>query len=245
MKVGQDITHLKRAQERALQAERLAAIGQMIAGLAHESRNALQRSQACLEMLARLARGRPEALDLIDRLQKAQDHLHRLYEDVRSYAAPIRLDRRPCDLAEVWREAWADLAPAAPGPPRLDPRGVVRPRRTMPCRPVPPGPGLPQPLRERAGRLPRPGRGRAPGTAEAELDGRPAVRVTVRDNGPGLAPEQRPSIFEPFYTTKTKGTGLGLAIARRIVEAHGGRITVGDGDGPGAEFVIILPKEQP
>ena len=112
LKVGQDITYLKQAQQRALQAERLAAIGQVVAGLAHESRNALQRSQACLEMLALAVRDRPDALALIDRLQKAQDHLHLLYEDVRGYAAPIVLDRRPCDLAVVWREAWAHLEPA-------------------------------------------------------------------------------------------------------------------------------------
>src|SRR5262245_25588308 len=100
LKVGQDITYVKQGQERALQAERLAAIGQMVAGLAHESRNALQRAQACLEMLALAVRDRPEALDLIARLQNAQDHLHHLYEDVRSYAAPITLERRPCDLGE-------------------------------------------------------------------------------------------------------------------------------------------------
>ena len=63
--VGQDITGVKKAQQRALQTERLAAIGQMVAGLAHESRNALQRSQACLEMLALTVKDRPEALDLI------------------------------------------------------------------------------------------------------------------------------------------------------------------------------------
>ncbi len=68
--VGHDITLLKQARESALQSERLAAIGQMVAGLAHESRNALQRSQACLEMLALRVRDRPEALELIDRLQK-------------------------------------------------------------------------------------------------------------------------------------------------------------------------------
>ena len=99
LKVGQDITFLQEAQERALQAERLAAIGEVVAGLAHESRNALQRSQACLEMLALAVRDRPEALDLINRIQKAQDHLHSLYEDVRSYAAPIKLDKHPCELA--------------------------------------------------------------------------------------------------------------------------------------------------
>ena len=93
LSVGHDITFLKQAQERALQSERLAAIGEMVTGLAHESRNALQRCQACLEMLALAVRDRPEALDLIDRLQKAQDHLHHLYEDVRGYAAPIKLEK--------------------------------------------------------------------------------------------------------------------------------------------------------
>jgi signal transduction histidine kinase len=65
----------------------------------------------------------------------------------------------------------------------------------------------------------------------------------VRDNGPGLNPEQRRRIFDPFFTTKTKGTGLGMAIAKRIVEAHGGQITVGSGSGNGAEILIILPRE--
>jgi two-component system sensor kinase FixL len=66
----------------------------------------------------------------------------------------------------------------------------------------------------------------------------------IRDNGPGLGPEQRLRIFEPFFTTKSKGTGLGMAIAKRIVEAHGGWIAVGDGAHPGAELIIILPRER-
>src|SRR5207253_6562752 len=77
--------------------------------------------------------------------------------------------------------------------------------------------------------------------APTSLDGRPAVLVSVRDNGPGLGAEQRRRIFEPFYTTKTKGTGLGMAIAQRIVEAHGGRIGVGPG--PGAEILLTLPRD--
>ena len=117
LKIGQDITFLKQAQERALQAERLAAIGQVVAGLAHESRNALQRSQACLEMLALTVRDRPEALDLIERLQQAQDHLHTLYEDVRSYAAPIKLDkvavRPPRGLARRPGPTWSRPARAS------------------------------------------------------------------------------------------------------------------------------------
>ena len=119
LKVGHDITFLKQAQERALQSERLAAIGQMVTGLAHESRNALQRSQACLEMLALAVRDRPEALDLIERLQKAQDHLHHLYEDVRGYAAPIKLDKSPLRPAR--------RSGARPGPTSSRPARASRP----------------------------------------------------------------------------------------------------------------------
>jgi two-component system sensor kinase FixL len=82
---------------------------------------------------------------------------------------------------------------------------------------------------------------------QASDDSRPngsSVRLVVRDNGPGLSPEQRQRIFEPFFTTKTKGTGLGMAIAKRIIEAHGGHIAVGAG-GPGAEIIISLPRESP
>jgi signal transduction histidine kinase len=73
------------------------------------------------------------------------------------------------------------------------------------------------------------------------INGRPSLRVTIRDNGPGLTPEQRQRIFEPFFTTKPTGTGLGMAIVQRIVEAHGGTITVGEGAGPGAEIILTLP----
>jgi two-component system, LuxR family, sensor kinase FixL len=241
LKVGQDITFVKQAQERAVQAERLAAIGEMVAGLAHESRNALQRSQACLEMLALVVRDRPQALDLINRIQKAQDHLHTLYEDVRGYAAPINLERAPCDLSRIWREAWAhlessrdekraELIEAVDG---VDLRCVADPFR------------LGQVFRNILDNALAAG---SPPVAvevcaeEAELQGQPAVRLSFRDNGPGIPPDRRSQVFDPFYTTKARGTGLGMPIARRIVEAHGGRIVIGDGDEPGATILITLPK---
>ena len=73
-------------------------------------------------------------------------------------------------------------------------------------------------------------------------DGREFIQAAARDNGPGLNREQRQRIFEPFFTTKTKGTGLGMAIAKRIVEAGGGRIAVGDAPEGGAEIVITVPR---
>lgn len=242
--IGQDITDLKEAQERALHAERLAAIGEMVAGLAHESRNALQRSQACLEMLSLHVQDRPKAIDLIDRLQQAQDQLHLLYEDVRGYVAPIRLERRNCKLAEIWREAWINLKPQRAGraatlvevsddpdlcwlvdPFRLGQvfHNILENALTACSDPV---------IIEVCYR-------------RIEVDSLPLLQIAVRDNGPGVALEYRERIFEPFYTTKTKGTGLGMAIARRIVEAHGGQIAVGEAIGQGAEIVITLPLGEP
>lgn len=71
----------------------------------------------------------------------------------------------------------------------------------------------------------------------------PAVEVSIRDNGPGMTAEQRARVFEPFYTTKTHGTGLGMPVARRIVEAHGGQIGVGDPPAGGAEILMTLPRD--
>jgi PAS domain S-box-containing protein len=244
LSVGNDITFVKQAQDRALQAERLAAIGEVVTGLAHESRNVLQRCQACLEMLALAVRDRPEALALIGRLQKAQDHLHYLYEDVRSYAAPIRLEKTLCDLSAVWREAWTHLEPA-----RKEKHAVLR---ELP-------PGVELRCRVDAFRLEQVFRnildnalaaGSPPvavevSAAAAELDGQPALQIAVHDSGPGITREQRTKIFDPFFTTKAKGTGLGLAIAKRIVEAHDGRLAIGDDEGPGAVFIITLPRGAP
>jgi signal transduction histidine kinase len=239
-----DLTERKRAEERALQTERLAAIGQMVAGLAHESGNALARSQSCLEMLSWEVEDRPAALELIARIQKAQDHLKQLYEEVRGYAAPLKLERETWDLAGVWRQAWENLTLLRQGrnavlredTAGLDLHCAVDPFRL--------GQVFRNVLENALAACPDPVLVTVRALA-AEVAGRDALRVTVRDNGPGLSPEQRQRIFEPFFTTKTKGTGLGMAIAKRIVEAHGGRIAVGPGDGGGAEIIITLPRESP
>lgn len=241
LKIGHDITFLKQAQERALQSERLAAIGEMVTGLAHESRNALQRSQACLEMLALTVRDRPDALDLIGRIQKAQDHLHTLYEDVRGYASPINLDMVPSDLQAIWRDAWMHLSASRTerGGTLVECLGstdlhcVVDPFR------------IEQVFRNildnalAAGSPPVNVEIRAEGT---RLHNQPALRIAVRDNGPGIPPDRRARIFDPFFTTKARGTGLGMPIARRIVEAHGGTITIDDVAAPGACFSVTLPR---
>ncbi|MCE9556408.1 MAG: response regulator [Planctomycetes bacterium] len=238
---GQDITELKSAQERALQKERLAAIGETMAGLVHESGNALQRTGACLEMLRLEVEDRPEAVDLVDRALRAQVQLHQLYEEVRQYAAPINLRRDRCDLAETWQETWVHLAEA-----RREKNLTLREeindvdlccwidRRTI-------GQVWRNILENAIYVSPESSVIVIRCTATTWKD-RPAVEVAICDQGPGLTPEQRRRIFEPFFTTKTKGTGLGMAIVQRIIQSHGGSITVCDHPGQGAEIRVILPR---
>lgn len=244
---------LNEAERRVLASERLAGIGQMITGLAHESRNALQRIQACAEMLELEVEGNAEALDLVARIQKAQDQLHRLFDEVRNYAAPIRLDIDEAPLCDAWREAWELLAAQRSGR-QTELRECIE-GVDLTC----------QVDRFRMSQVFRNifenSLSACTGPAVVEIacandlyDGQPALRIRVRDNGPGLNSEQRKNIFQPFYTTKTKGTGLGMAIAQRIVETHAGRIFVGDnnsaqdppeGELSGAEIVILLPRTRP
>ncbi|MDB5349677.1 MAG: two-component hybrid sensor and regulator [Planctomycetota bacterium] len=240
--IFRDVTDLKEAQQRALLSERLAAIGQMSAGLAHESRNALQRSQACLEMLAMQVAGQPDLTDLVTRIQDAQDYLVELYEGVKDYAGHIRLNCERCDLNSILNQVWAHLSPQWTGrnvtfhsdPGGLDAWCLADCKRvTQVFRNI-----LENALQACA----------EPVVIEVNWSegepilGRPSLRVGIRNNGPKLTSQQSEKIFEAFFTTKTRGTGLGMAISRRIIESHGGHLTIGDGDDPGVEIVITLPR---
>jgi hypothetical protein len=234
-------TKLREAETRAIQAERLAAVGQMVTIVTHESRNALQRSRAFLEELRDILPDRPDALELIDGIRRGHDELKRILEETRAFAAPVTLDRSICDLRKIWRQAWDEL-------------GIARKNRDASLR------------EETNGTLPQSSVDyfrvlqvfrnlfenslaacRDPVRIEVrctlvEHQGIEMLRVAIRDNGPGLSAEQKRRAFEPFYTTKPKGTGLGLAIVKRFMEAHGGHIVVTDAPQRGAEFVILLPR---
>jgi PAS domain S-box-containing protein len=241
--IGYDVTELQEAQRQAVQAERLAALGEMATGLVHESRNALQRGQACLSLLALRLTGQPEALELLERVQKSQEDLQRLFEDVRTYAAGPRLQPCRCDLRAVWREAWGDLIGLMEQTSaelhedfdgvdpycRADPFALKQVFRNLFENAL--ASGAPSP---RVQVVCRP----------AFLENQEAICIRVRDNGLGIPPQARARLFEPFFTTKVRGTGLGLAICRRIVEAHGGHIEAGADSTPGAEIIVTLPRRE-
>ena len=240
--VGHDITELQESQARALQAERLAAIGRMSTGLAHESRNALQRIQANCEVLEAELEGNPTALQCVARIQRAGHHLNLLLEEVRSYAAEIRLDLTTALLSAAWREAWRLLES------QWRNRDVVFDERID---------GVDLELAFDHFRIVQVFRNLLENSLaacrhdpvritvvaeEATWGGQEAVCVRVCDNGEGMGPEQCRRIFEPFYTTKSKGTGLGMALAHRYMEAHGGGIEVGRTGEEGTEIVLYFPR---
>jgi signal transduction histidine kinase len=228
-------------RQKLLEAERLAAIGETMAGLVHESRNALQRTRACLEMLALDLRDRPQSLNLVERIQIAQNDLHQLFEEVREYAAPLKLHRSSCNLTATWRQVWEDLANLH-NPKSLT---LVEPAGSEPCRCVVDRFALAQAFRnvlENAIQAsPRCGQVTIAASRASTAGGGGGIVIVIRDEGPGIPATERQRVFEPFFTTKTKGTGLGLAIARRIIDSHGGRIEIGEPPN-GTEISIHLPQ---
>jgi PAS domain S-box-containing protein len=231
-------------QARLLQSERLAAIGQMVAGVAHESRNALQQIQACTQLLNWQLGSDEEGRRLVADIQQAQDRLHRLFEELRSYASPMKPDRKPHDVRRIVQQAWNSMACTCNGrrvsltesPADIDTHCPVDAFQ------------LEQVFRN----LLENSLAACDDPAQISVHysrppyrGGSALQVAVRDNGPGIAGDDAGRIFEPFYTTKTHGTGLGMAIARRIIEAHDGDIRVTRSEQPGAEIVITLPGSEP
>lgn len=238
--IGHDITDLRAAQEKLVQGERLAAIGEMMTGLAHESRNAFQRSQACLEMLALDLDGNPDSLKTIHRIQAALDHLRGLYEQVRGYAAPIKLQRQGTEFGALVKRTWSHLEHVWKGTDvELDLRDELEGNRVELD-----GYQLEQVIRNLFENAIDACQARGKILVRLRAVSTPfvGVELVVEDEGPGVPVAIRDRIFEPFFTTKTRGTGLGMAISKRIVEAHGGTIELAPEGDRGAVFVIRLPK---
>lgn len=238
------IVRVRQADERAQEAACLAAIGDMMAVLVHESRNKFQLASVSLDMLAWKLEGQTEELELIERVHKHQGSVSQLFEDVRSYAAPIQLDRTFVDITAVLLDAADEVrAMNSSRGVRIDISG--QDESGLPLRASIDERRIEQVFRN----LLENSVAACPDRVEihiacaiAETRGEPVIELHYRDNGPGLSADCRRHIFEPFYTTKTKGTGLGMAITRRIVEAHGGTIEViVSQDDSGAEFLISLP----
>jgi signal transduction histidine kinase len=241
------MAEIESAQQRVVANERLAAIGEMVAGLAHESRNAFQRSHACLAELSLDVVDMPNSLELVQKVQRALDDLNMLLEEVRNYAAPIILERRKCDIESLVFETWQQILDAKKL--KNHPELKLKLPKHVPKTWHIDGNRVRQIVRnllENAIFA-----SKEDGDIKVEFDFREKAKakteilaLSVSDSGEGVDPDRREEIFAPFFTTKTKGTGLGLAISRRIAQAHKGDLVVGESENGGAKFTLEIPTSR-
>jgi signal transduction histidine kinase len=237
----------RRLAQSLIVSERLAAVGEMIAGVAHEVRNPLCGITTTLSALARKLEDREAARPFLDVINTEVDHLNHLMEQLLEHSSPVRIDAEVADIREVIREAMAefkaqadaknvtllcDFASAAPRL-RLDRRKMHGVFTNL----------LDNAIQHTdAGGLVRVTVSESDGAGNGDEAGR--LRIEVNDTGSGIAPENVGRVFEPFFTTRARGTGLGLAITRKTIHDHGGAITVKSEPAAGTSFTITLPLRQ-
>ncbi len=227
---------LRDSQEELRRADRLSALGEVAAALAHEIRNPLASVKGALEILtSRVEEGSPEA-EFAGIAAKELARLDDLVTEFLTYARPRNPELRDADLHDVIRHVMILLQPEAERAAvivELDRRDAL-PHVSIDAQQI--GQVFFNVVLNAIQASPAGGH---VGIRES-LTPDFAV-VDVIDEGPGVAREHRARIFDPFFTTKARGTGLGLAISSRIVTAHGGTIEAQPGAGSGTRMSIRLP----
>jgi signal transduction histidine kinase len=243
---------LEQAEEEARRSERLAALGQMSAGLAHEIRNPLGVIKGSAEMLhQKLGESNPLASELAGYISSETNRLSALVTRFLDFARPLHAELVPQEITAVLDRALHDVSLSLAHKNEEEPIHVER--QYEPNLPLLP---LDESLCEQAFvnliQNAYDAMGSGAGTlrvtaARANTASRDGVEVRIEDTGPGIPAELKEQIFNPFVTTKKTGVGLGLSIVSRIVDGHHGTIRVESGvagDGQGARFVIFFPASQ-
>ncbi|MDF1505027.1 PAS domain S-box protein, partial [Roseisolibacter sp. H3M3-2] len=250
--VMRDVTGERRLAEQLLQREKLAAMGQLVSGVAHELNNPLAGVLAFSELLlaepaldAAAGSDAAELRELADTIHREARRAARIVGKLLTFARQHPPQRAATDLNRVLLEAL-DLRRYALRTQQVDIELALD--YELPVTSAD-GPQLQQVFlnlitNAEHALLRQPGDRRLT-VRTRQRDGR--LYVEVQDSGPGLAPDERARIFEPFYTTKPvgQGTGLGLAVSLGIVRDHGGQLAVESAPGRGATFVVELPWVAP
>ena len=244
-----DLTRVEQIEERERLRDRLAALGEMAAAIAHEVKNPLASIEVMAGVLKRQLCDRDDALETLNDIIKESKMANSIVVEVLEFVRPIQLQVERAALDGIIK----DSITLAEGKMR---RGAVSIDTGIDSD-VPELLADPHQLRQLFSNLLAnafealggeghveirvsliPGEDEPVGTVESQP---PRVVVEVKDSGPGISPEDLERIFSPFFTTKPQGTGLGLAIVRKVVHAHDGHIDAVSAPGRGATFRVTLP----
>ncbi len=233
-----DLREIRDLQEKVRRSERLASLGRLAAGVAHEIRNPLSSIRGFAQYFMNRLKGREEEQGYASIMVKEVDRLNRVVTDLLDFARPKDPHREPHLLENILSHSLKLLEP------ELRKKGVEVEEEYEH--------NLPPVLADRD-QLSQAflnlllnslesidGGGKIRITLK-EVHDQPWVEVAIADTGRGIPPEDLGKVFEPFFSTKSRGTGLGLAIVHQIVESHGGDIAVESREGVGTTFRITLP----
>jgi signal transduction histidine kinase/HAMP domain-containing protein len=234
----------RRMAQHLIASERLAAVGELVAGVAHEVRNPLFGITTTLSALSRKLEDREAARPFLDVINTEVDRLNHLMEQLLEHGSPVRISAEVADIRELIHETMAEFKAQA------EAKGVA-----LVCDCAAPAPGLRLDRRKMRGvfanlldnaiqHTEANGQIRvAVSESKSEANGVRRLQIEVSDTGSGIAPEDIGRVFDPFFTTRARGIGLGLAITRKTIHDHGGSITVMSEQGKGASFIIELPLD--
>ncbi len=236
----ESLRKLEVAEESLRRKERLAALGEMSAGLAHEIRNPLGIISSSVQLLGKkMEFSSPSSLELLDIVQEETVRLNGLVTDFLMFGQPGRPQLRECDLGQVVERAVEHV------------RGLAEQKAANVSLDLPDFQVLatadPDMLRQvllnlllnAIDAVAEKGCIRARISRDSK-----GIFIDIHNTGPAIPPELQSRIFDPFFTTKDRGTGLGLANAYKIVESHGGELTVSSSSGGGTTFTVFLPVQE-
>jgi signal transduction histidine kinase len=232
----EDLSEAKAIEAERRRLDRLAALGEMSAVVAHEIRNPIAGIAAGVEYLSKnTPEGSPHRQDMAMILGEIE-RVNRILEDILSVARPFQLKLSSQAIPDIIEHVLHRYQSS------IEKKGVHVVRRLAP--------GLPNVIVDRE-RMEQALTNLVLNAIEVMPTGGTLgiglyandrwLTTTVSDTGPGISLDVQHRIFEPFFTTKTRGTGLGLAVARRVIEEHGGVIEVSSNMGQGTKFTILLP----
>ncbi len=238
MFILQDLSELRRLEKKVRQREKLAAVGDLAAGIAHEVRNPLSSIKGYVTYFGSLFDKDSENRRAAEITAEEVDRVNRVISELLEFARPSDLKLAETDIRNVIRHTVGLVAYEA------DSAGVAIDQQISPALP---------PLMLDADRITQVllnllinavqamnQGGRLSIAAEPAAE---AVEVSVQDTGGGIATKDQANIFNPYFTTKKNGTGLGLAIAHKIIEGHGGTIRIESREGSGTRVLVTLPLQ--